>query len=350
MAIQQMETGYKPEFGLGALYSGWNAGNTMRSNEEELLRQILANKQKEQEMPYDLAVKRLAGNEADTMNTPESIMQKIQGILGLAKQQQAQGQTAQEIQESDSASKIAENQNKTGTNLLANMIRNKQLKQGSNIGFGMGTASPREGDGNLGLYQDVMNNPNITPEQRMLIQQDAEKSGMLSKFNPEIKNLMDIAVNTPEHVQKMQVGEQRGLFGLENTRLRTAASLEAMKERLKAVVQKDPSLSSYIAKQYSIASGETPGDPEKALATLHQIIADKMRVNNALVTQPIDIQGTQEQGKVVTKESAVEQYIKEHPGLSHRQKQQIRIQADREEEAAKAKIKLPAGVTLSPNQ
>jgi len=75
-----------------------------------------------------------------------------------------------------------------------------------------------------------------------------------------------------------------------------------------------------------------------------------MRVNNALVTQPIDIQGTQEQGKVVTKESAVEQYIKEHPGLSHRQKQQIRIQADREEEAAKAKIKLPAGVTLSPNQ
>lgn len=344
MAIQQMETGYKPEFGLGALYSGWNAGNTMRSNEEELLRQILANKQKEQEMPYDLAVKRLAGNEADTMNTPESIMQKIQGILGLAKQQQAQGQTAQEIQESDSASKIAENQNKTGTNLLANMIRNKQLEQGSNIGFGMGTASPREGDGNLGLYQDVINNPNITPEQKMLIQQDAEKSGMLSKFNPEIKNLMDIAVNTPEHVQKMQVGEQRGLFGLENTRLRTAASLEAMKERLKAVVQKDPSLSSYIAKQYSIASGETPGDPEKALATLHQIIADKMRVNNALVTQPIDIQGTQEQGKVVTKESAVEQYIKEHPGLSHREKQQIRLKA------AKPEIKLPEGVTLSPDQ
>lgn len=353
MAIQQMETGYKPEFGLGALYSGWNAGNTMRSNEEELLRQILANKQKEQEMPYDLAVKRLAGNEADTMNTPESIMQKIQGILGLAKLQQAQGQTAQEIQESDSASKIAENQNKTGTNLLDNMIRKLQLE-----GNGSTTDTPStdqsgfpEGYGKGSVWPDRLGlSPNPLIPFGKMASQDSLRGTMDQEQNPLFSNMVNAAVNTPKHLQSMQIGEQRGLFGLENTRLRTAASLEAMKERLKAVVQKDPSLSSYIAKQYSIASGETPGDPERALATLHQIIADKMRVNNALVTQPIDIQGTQEQGKVVTKESAVEQYIKEHPGLSHRQKQQIRIQANKEEEAAKAKINLPAGVTLSPNQ
>ena len=43
--MQNITTGYQPEFGLGALYQGINAANTESANEEELRKLFLANQQ-----------------------------------------------------------------------------------------------------------------------------------------------------------------------------------------------------------------------------------------------------------------------------------------------------------------
>jgi len=46
--MQTIDTGYKPEFGLGALYAGQNAANSQAMNDEELAKLFLANQTAQQ--------------------------------------------------------------------------------------------------------------------------------------------------------------------------------------------------------------------------------------------------------------------------------------------------------------
>lgn len=54
MALPEISTGYKPEFGLGALYQGFNAGNADQSAQEEIIKQFLANQRSQQMNPLDV--------------------------------------------------------------------------------------------------------------------------------------------------------------------------------------------------------------------------------------------------------------------------------------------------------
>ena len=85
MALPMIETGYKPEFGLGAVYQGFNAANADMSAEEELVKQFLANQRERQMQPLDIRKanltnegmvfdnmkKSLEGHQSQAMNTPE---------------------------------------------------------------------------------------------------------------------------------------------------------------------------------------------------------------------------------------------------------------------------------------
>jgi len=51
--LPMIETGYKPEFGLGALYQGFNAANADQSAQEELIKQFLANQHAQVQNPLD---------------------------------------------------------------------------------------------------------------------------------------------------------------------------------------------------------------------------------------------------------------------------------------------------------
>ena len=51
--MQNISTGYTPEFGLGALYQGFNAANADQSNELELIKQFLANQHAQVQNPLD---------------------------------------------------------------------------------------------------------------------------------------------------------------------------------------------------------------------------------------------------------------------------------------------------------
>lgn len=53
MALPMIETGYKPEFGLGAMYQGFNAANADQGAELELIKQFLANQHSQVQNPLD---------------------------------------------------------------------------------------------------------------------------------------------------------------------------------------------------------------------------------------------------------------------------------------------------------
>ena len=55
MTIPTIDTGYKPEFGLGALYQGFNAANSDQASELELIKQFLANQREQQMQPIDVS-------------------------------------------------------------------------------------------------------------------------------------------------------------------------------------------------------------------------------------------------------------------------------------------------------
>jgi hypothetical protein len=52
MALPTIDTGYKPEFGLGAVYQGFNAANAEQGAELELIKQFLANQREQQMQPF----------------------------------------------------------------------------------------------------------------------------------------------------------------------------------------------------------------------------------------------------------------------------------------------------------
>lgn len=87
MALPTIDTGYKPEFGLGAVYQGFNAANAEQGAELELIKQFLANQREQQMQPlevkkanltnkgivFDNMVKSLQGAQANSQNTSRGL-------------------------------------------------------------------------------------------------------------------------------------------------------------------------------------------------------------------------------------------------------------------------------------
>lgn len=71
MALPEISTGYKPEFGLGALYQGFNAANADQSAQEEILKQFLANQKAQQMNPIDVAQSQQNLDAGQYKTTPE---------------------------------------------------------------------------------------------------------------------------------------------------------------------------------------------------------------------------------------------------------------------------------------
>ena len=306
MAIQNIETEYKPHFSLGALYSGFNAANTQQSNAEEILRSVLANKQKQQEMPYDLMVKQYEGTLADAKkNDPRYIAELIKGYIGQMQSQQAAGSKAMSTVDTGIRASNAENINKASLDELLSAISQSQLQGDGTIGdfsltaaqekpslFGMSPSNPIQGAlpdgyGKGSVWPDGLGlSPNplipfgaMASEASLRGTMDKEMDGVPQQNNtkqPLFSNMWNAAVNTPEQAQKMQLGEQRGNFTLDNTSIRAEASLAAARDRINAASSKWPSLQQELARQYRILEGTEAGDPELAEMTINRIINDKI--------------------------------------------------------------------------
>jgi len=98
MAIENIATGYNPQFALGALYHGFNAGSQDNANQLANLAKEWELQKSQAEDPYKVLEAMLAGNRANAMNTPEMLDLHTRGYGGQMESQIAAGQTAKGLQ------------------------------------------------------------------------------------------------------------------------------------------------------------------------------------------------------------------------------------------------------------
>lgn len=210
MGIENISTGYKPEFALGALYHGFNAGNADEASQLELIKNYLANTKTMAEMPLDIEKQQLAnqgavfdnmrksleGNQAQEMNTPERI-----GMFGQAKQAGYQ----QEIDKSDLAALLKpfaqkqlllEQESKTQRLGLDNQLAqiDSLLSNGGFDQYG-NQATPQQMQQWAGLRKQIIDRMGETPEMsgKTAIEHirggyDLQKAGIMADANRDAAN------------------------------------------------------------------------------------------------------------------------------------------------------------------
>ena len=93
--IPQIQTGYQPEFALGALYHGMNAANTQQSAEMELIKQFLANNREEQMQPMEVGMKGFDFAKQHALHeNPNYLPQFVRGQIGEQVQKEMAGNEA----------------------------------------------------------------------------------------------------------------------------------------------------------------------------------------------------------------------------------------------------------------
>ena len=97
MPIPMIETGYKPEFALGALYQGMNAANSDEMAQQEILDRVLSNFKKQQDAPLDYTIKQAEAEDAKTRMLPSYQDAKLRGYIGQNDTQEASGKFAQAL-------------------------------------------------------------------------------------------------------------------------------------------------------------------------------------------------------------------------------------------------------------
>lgn len=114
MAFQSIDTGYKPEFGLGALYQGFNAANADQSAELELIKQFLANQREQQMQPIDVSQAQQNLTAGQYKTTPEYQTGMRDTISGQGMSNLAAGQTAAGLQPFKQKAEQAQLENELG--------------------------------------------------------------------------------------------------------------------------------------------------------------------------------------------------------------------------------------------
>lgn len=134
MAYQEISTGYKPEFALGALYQGYNAGNAMNASE-------LANLKAEEELQYDRLNNPLrlikenyeAANAQGKLDDPNYLPWQRAGQIGQMQTQYAAGKKAFELSDSDISVARQENLNKLLSGQLDYQTYQEMERQFANL-------------------------------------------------------------------------------------------------------------------------------------------------------------------------------------------------------------------------
>ena len=178
MAFSQIETDYKPNFGLGAFYQGINAANSKQLSEEDILKAFLSNQKEQNEQPLDLIIKNWQATHAqDQTNSPEYRKSMIDGYMGQMNSQIAAGKKAMGTVDSEIPSINQENRNKE---LLGNLL--EQFNRGR-LGQ-IPEQQPQQSQNNIGFN---MQSPSVNP-----IGDISKQSDMLKSFGTDYKNSPDM--------------------------------------------------------------------------------------------------------------------------------------------------------------
>jgi len=357
-----ISTGYQPEFGLGALYQGFNAANADRLNEEEVLKHFLQNQKDIREAPLNQIIKQWEAKQAEgKMGDPEYLAKMIEGHKGQMNSQIAAGNKGMRTWESDADATVQDNKNKLfmGKTLedwnklrLEQQIQQSQEDQEPTAtinripdqwgGEGLQKGSPITWSGPWGGNTNKANAlsaftgwrggalGNISKESNMvksfglesesqppvfsnMVQEQSQEQGQPPQNNL-LAQMQNILVNTPEHLQKMEQLNTRGANSLEAVRLRNEGMLaSAMKK-----VNKDKPLNidQTIAKASRILAGIEEGDKEAARIIIEELRDYKLSTNpQAYNGTQMNIPATQKSGEVTNFPNALE---KSRAGRSNR--------------------------------
>ena len=248
-----IETGYKPEFGLGAVYQGFNAANADMSAQEELIKQFLANQREQQMQPMDVNIKRTESDRATAGRSPEMLDAYQRGYIGQMNSQDASGRKAMETAQGEIDLANAANRNKLTTEQLLkrlNDLKQTRIEGGGQIGFGMQQpeqpsqagfnwkippeVQAQRDQGRIGILrqekQQFPNDPMLAKELALaeanidktpslpqpinandspLVQQAPKRNGGITPGGPEYEAVMQALVDTPELRQKLLQGDQK---------------------------------------------------------------------------------------------------------------------------------------------
>lgn len=127
MGIENIATGYKPEFALGALYHGFNAGSADNASQLSNLIQEQALQKSRIGDPLDLIKKQYEAMVANAqMQNPDYIPAQIKGEMGRFASSAAKGKIDSSSVDEQIKALLAELAQKTGKSNLLNQFQNQQ--------------------------------------------------------------------------------------------------------------------------------------------------------------------------------------------------------------------------------
>lgn len=130
MAIEQISTGYRPEFALGALYHGYNAGNADNAAQLANLTSQWDLQRKQAQDPLNTISKEYDAKLANAkMQSPGYIPWMLQGYIGQMKSQDAAGRMKQAIYDDELAATTNELRAKSSAGILKQEELNHYLER-----------------------------------------------------------------------------------------------------------------------------------------------------------------------------------------------------------------------------
>ena len=273
--MANINTGYQPQFGLGAYFAGENAANQEAMSQEELLRAFIENqkaqqsyKQAERINPLEVIKKQQenqvgaydAAYATKKLNDPNYMDANIQGQIGQMQTQAAAGKTAAALQpfKQKAEQSTLENQQATNETLWTINDIDKQLAAGG------GT----DENGNVVKF---------TPMQQMFMKNKRDQ-------------LTEQLKNTPEFAGKKELSDDKIEAQLEAQRLRMQAMIDAAELKAQAS-KKDAKYNEILMQQMQIVADPNATPQEKAIA--NQIIqlhrTNKLYSNPAAWQEGIDL-------------------------------------------------------------
>ena len=349
-----ISTGYQPEFGLGALYQGFNAANADRLNEEEVLKHFLQNQKDIREAPLNQIIKQWEAKQAEgKMGDPEYLAKMMEGYKGHMNSQIAAGNKGMRTWESEADATNQDNKNKLfmGKTLedwnklrLEQQIQQSQEDQeptatinripdqwggeGLQKGSPITWSGPWGGNTNKanalsaftgwrgGALGDISKQSNMVksfglesesqpPVFSNMVQKQLQEQGQPPQNNL-LAQMQNILVNTPEQLQKMAQINARGENALELVGKRNEGMLASAMKR----VNKDKPLNidQTIAKASRILAGIEEGDKDAARIIIEELRDYKLSTNpQAYNGTQMNIPATQRTGEITNFPNALEQ-------------------------------------------
>ena len=221
MGIENISTGYKPEFALGALYHGFNAANADEASQLELIKNYLANQKAQMELPTAA----LEGSRSLLMGTPENVTAYAQGQLGTFADQAAKGKLASSTVDKNIAATNAGYDQKVDDRAIAKLMQPFKVN-----------AAPYEGQA---LFDKTRGNAAVMGNQAGILTGmdelgQAYTPNVLANMNKDYQRQVGVQGYTPEHWSKMAVEDIKGRWDVTKANIMAKAQTEAAKSGGKA--------------------------------------------------------------------------------------------------------------------